>query len=73
MEKNLDLNGLIHGQYPNQASFADKIGWPRQKLNKIVNGNKQPSIEEVQEIAEGLGVPFMMVCNFFLKQKSPNG
>lgn len=73
MAKNLELNSLIHGQYPNQASFAEAIGWRKQKLNKIVNGDKMPSIEEVQTIAEGLGVPFMMVCNFFLKQKSPIG
>ena len=72
MQKILELNSLIHGQYPNQASFAAAIGWHRQKLNKIVNGEKQPSIEEVQTIAEGLGVPFMMVCKFFLNPKSPN-
>lgn len=72
MAKNLELNSLIHGQYQNQASFADAIGWRRQKLNKIVNGDKMPSIEEVQTIANGLGVPFMMVCNFFLQKKSPN-
>lgn len=73
MAKIMELNSLIHGQYPNQASFAEAIGWRRQKLNKIVNGEKQPSIEEVQVISEGLGVPFMMVCNFFLNKKSPNG
>ena len=72
MAKILELNSLIHGQYPNQAAFADAIGWRRQRLNKIVNGEKQPSIREVQIIAEGLGVPFMMVCNFFLPKKSPN-
>ena len=72
MAKNLELNSLIHGQYPNQASFAEAIGWRKQKLNKIVNGDKKPSIDEVQIIAEGLGVPFMMVCNFFLPKKSPN-
>jgi len=72
MQKIYELNSLIHGQYPNQASFASAIGWRRQRLNKIVNGEKQPSIEEVQTIAEGLGVPFMMVCKFFLKPLSPN-
>lgn len=72
MAKNLELNSLIHGQYPNQSSFASAIGWSKQRLNKIVNGDKQPSIEDVQIIAEGLGVPFMMVCNFFLNKKSPN-
>lgn len=72
MAKIMGLNSLIHGQYPNQASFAEAIGWSRQRLNKIVNGDKQPSLEEVQIIAEGLGVPFMMVCNFFLHEKSTN-
>lgn len=72
MAKILELNSLIHGQFPNQAKFAESIGWSRQRLNKIVNGDKQPSIEEVKEIADGLRVPFMMVCNFFLNKKSPN-
>lgn len=72
MAKVMGLNSLIHGQYPNQASFAEAIGWRRQRLNKIVNGEKQPSLAEVQEIAKGLGVPFMMVCNFFLQEESPN-
>ena len=36
MAKIMELNSLIHGQYPNQASFAEAIGWKRQKLNKIV-------------------------------------
>lgn len=72
MAKILELNSLIHGQFPNQAKFAESIGWRRQRLNKIVNGDKQPNIEEVRQIADGLGVPFMMVCNFFLNKKSPN-
>ena len=71
MEKNLELNSLIYGQFRNQAAFADSIGWSRQRLNKVVNGDKQPSLEDVQDIAEGLGVPFMMVANFFLRKKSP--
>ena len=72
MAKIMELNSLIHGQYPNQAAFADAIGWSKQRLNKIVNGDQQPSIDDIQVISEGLGVPFMMVCNFFLQRKSPN-
>ena len=72
MSKNMELNSLIHGQFRNQAAFADAIGWRRQRLNKIVNGDRQPSLDDVQVIANGLGVPFMMVANFFLNKKSPN-
>ena len=66
MAKVMGLNGLIYGKFSNQAKFAESIGWHRQKLNKIINGDKQPSIDEVRQIAEGLGVPFMDVCQFFL-------
>lgn len=72
MAKVMELNSLIHGQFPNQARFAESIGWHRQRLNKIVNGEKHPSIEDVQEIAEGLGVDFMTICKIFLPKKSPN-
>ncbi len=71
MSKVLGLSGLIHGQFPSQASFAEHIGWRRQRLNKIVNGDKEPSLDEVRQIAEGLGVPFMMVANFFLHPEVP--
>ena len=73
MEKNFDLSALIYGKFKNQAAFADHIHWRRQRLNKIVNGEKIPSIPEVQELAEGLEVPFMMIAGFYLRKKSPNG
>lgn len=65
--KVMNLSGLIYGQFDSQAAFSRHIGWPKQRLNKIVNGDRQPTLEEVQTIAEGLGVPFMMIANFFLK------
>ena len=71
MSKCMELNALIHGQFRSQAAFADHIHWHRQRLNKIVNGEKQPSLKDVQDIADGLGVPFMMVANFCLTSKSP--
>lgn len=70
--KVMGLSSLIHGQFNSQAAFARHIGWRKQRLNKIINGEKQPTLEEVQTIAEGLSVPFMMVATFFLNQKSPN-
>ena len=70
--KLMELNSLIHGQFRSQAAFARHIGWNKQRLNKIVNCDKQPTLEEVQTIAEGLCVPFMMIANIFLRRKSPN-
>lgn len=64
--KKMELNSLIHGQFSSQAAFARHIGWNKQKVNKIVSGTMTPSIKDVQTIAEGLGVPLMMIMQFFL-------
>ena len=37
MAKNLELNSLIHGQYPNQASFANAIGWQKPRLSTEIS------------------------------------
>lgn len=73
MAKILELNGLIHSKYDSEAKMADAMGWPRQRLNKITNGDKEPDLEEVQVMASALNVPFMDVANIFLPKKSPIG
>lgn len=67
MAKIKGLSALIHGQYDSESEFADAIGWARQRLNKILNGDQKPTLDDVKDIAEGLNVPFMMVANFFLE------
>ena len=71
-EKNLQLTGLIHGQFNSEASFAERIGWPRQKLHRILLGSQKPSLIDVRDFADGLGVPFMLVANIFLQMESTN-
>lgn len=68
MAKVFELCGMIHSQYENEARFADKIGWPRQRLNKITNGQKEPTLQEVADIAEGLNKPLETVANIFLQR-----
>lgn len=72
MAKIMNLNGLIHGQFKSEAEFAEKLGWSRQRLHKITTGEQAPSLEDVRDIANGLGVPFMMVANIFLEYGSTN-
>ena len=69
----LELRGLIYGQYKNESELAKKIGWPRQRLNKITTGSKVPDLNEVQELAAHLGISIEEMAQIFLKQKSPNG
>jgi len=73
MAKIKELSGLIHGMYNHESDFAKELGWPRQKLNKITNGVKEPDLTEASEIAEALGQPLNYIIDIFLRSKSPNG
>lgn len=73
MEKVTELCGLIRRSYKSEAEFARKLGWNRQRLNKITTGAKEPDIHEVAAISRGLGVPLDRMINIFLTAKSPNG
>lgn len=69
----ITLNGLIYNKYRNQSDMAEKMGWSRQRLNKIINGKKVPDLMEVDCLATALGVDLMTVAQFFLPEKSPYG
>ncbi len=66
MAKNLDLKGRIHSKYNSEAEFAEAIGWSRQRLSKITNGHKIPTILEVDFLANALGCSFMDIASFYL-------
>ena len=72
MAKIRELRGLIYGAYDSEADFAKAIGWDRQRLSKITNGQREPNIEELNSLAKGLGITVEMVAHIFLATKSPN-
>jgi transcriptional regulator with XRE-family HTH domain len=72
MAKIYALRSLIYAKYDSEAKLADELGWPRQRLNKITNGTKEPDLDEVKVLAEKLDRPFSDIAFIFLDQKSPN-
>lgn len=73
MEKVFELSALIHGKFRSDSDFARSLGWTRQRLYKIVNGLKDPSLDEAIDIANGLEEPLDKIAQIFLRYKSPNG
>ncbi|HHW02359.1 MAG TPA: helix-turn-helix transcriptional regulator [Thermoanaerobacterales bacterium] len=39
-----------------QAALAEKLGWTRQEVNKIVHGRKNVTAQELKEISDALNV-----------------
>lgn len=67
-----ELRSLIYSKYDSEAQFAEQIGWPRQRLSKITNGQKEPTVVELNTIAKGLGRSVEEIAQIFLRTKSPN-
>lgn len=67
-----ELRGLIYGKFDSESDMARVLGWPRQKLNKITNGIKEPDIKELNAIANALEKTVGELAQIFLKQESPN-
>lgn len=67
------LRGEIVEKYRTQLAFADKIGWHRNKVTKMMKGTYKPDIDEAAAIADVLGLNNRRYCEIFRPRKSPNG
>lgn len=67
-----NVKGAVYARYKDIADLANTLGWSRQKLSPIVNGKKEPSLSDVQEMAEALEMDVTLLTSFFLELKSQN-
>jgi transcriptional regulator with XRE-family HTH domain len=68
-----ELRSLIYGKFDSQTEFAEFLGWSKQRLSKVTSGKKEPSISEVFEIANGLGVDISVAVRIFVQYWASNG
>lgn len=50
------IRGAVFSKYNSIGSFANDIGWKRNKASRIINGVQEPSIKDMEQIAECLNV-----------------
>lgn len=72
MAKIIELRGLIYGKYETETQLAKELGWPKQRLNLITNGTREPDLEEIAALAEKLDKSVEEMVFIFLRHKSPN-
>lgn len=60
------IKDLIYEKFKTEAACAKALGWPRQRLNKITNGIKVPTVKEVNELSLVLDTPVGDIAKFFL-------
>lgn len=62
------LRATVYGKYNSIAELARFLGWTRQKTTNIVNKKQEPSLKEVNQLANALGMPFEDAARFFLQK-----
>ena len=72
-EARREIRSMIYGKFDTEKDCADAMGWPRQRLNKITTGKKEPSVSEVVALAHAVDRSVEYVANIFLRMASPNG
>lgn len=73
MEARREIKSMIYGKYDSEKDCATAMGWPKQRLNKITTGKKEPSVSEVVAFAKAIDKPVEYVACIFLRMTSPNG
>ena len=66
MAENIGIRGVVYDRFRSISAFADAIGWTRQKATLIVNGNREPNLDDVDKMAKALSLSFEETARFFL-------
>lgn len=52
----MTLRGVVLQNYSSACAFGKAMGWNRQKASDIMNGRRQPSADEMIQIAKKIGI-----------------
>ena len=63
-----EVRKLIYEKYNSEAEMASRIGWSKQRLNRITNGAKRPSLRDISELSIGLEIDATELARIFLLQ-----
>ena len=64
--QDVSLRGIVYDRFSSISALADAIGWTRQKATNIVNGNTEPSLDDVDKLSRALNIDFEKTARFFL-------
>ena len=68
-----EFRSLIYKHFDTESDFARALKWNKQRLNKITNGSRTPSLDDLYEFSAPLKTAVGDLAKIFLSQKSTNG
>lgn len=61
-----EFRGLVYSRFNTQSSFANEIGWSKQKVSKIINNMQVPTVRDIEALSCCLEKPVEDIVNLFL-------
>ena len=65
-----NVKGAIYARFKDIAHLADILGWSRQKLSALANGVREPSLNDIQLMANAMEMNVELLTSFFLELQS---
>lgn len=50
------IRGAVFSKFSSITSFADAVGWKRNKASRILNGIQKPSADDMEQMADCLNI-----------------
>lgn len=67
----ISLKGLVASKFGSAGKFAEAVGWSGRKARDIVSGRQQPTIRDMEKMADVLGIESEEdFCSIFFKSLS---
>lgn len=68
-----EIRSIIYRKFDTEKACAEALGWPKQRLNNITNGKKEPTVSEIAAIARTVEAPVETLAEVFCRMMLPNG
>lgn len=60
-----ELKGLIISRFGSLTIFASSLGWTKQRLSKVLNGDQILKARELEQMAQALEMPMDTLIKYF--------
>ncbi|MCT4544535.1 MAG: hypothetical protein N4A63_13405 [Vallitalea sp.] len=67
------LRGHIYSLYSSQNALTQELGWPKNKIGRILNGSAVPNVNDCEMLTEKLKLTAEEYISIFIPSLSPNG
>lgn len=56
MDDKITMRGAVLSKFKSISSFAEVVGWKRNKASRVLNGVQEPTLSDIETMATALNI-----------------